>query len=66
MNTILKIASLAMIVLGMIQTLSGNSPLGFVLITSGCIVDLQVTAREQEERIKNLEQKDKKDATQST
>ena len=63
MNTILKIASLAMIVLGMIQTLSGNSPLGFVLITSGCIVDLQVTAREQEARLKALEGKDNKNAT---
>lgn len=55
-----------MIVLGMIQTLTGNSPLGFILITSGCIVDLQLTARDQEARLLALEQKDKKDATQSS
>ena len=63
MNTILKLASVVMIILGMVKTLTGDSALGFILITSGCIVDLQLTARDQEERLKKLEGKDKADAT---
>lgn len=63
MNKFLKVSSIAMIILGIVKTFSGDSAAGFVLIVSGCIVDLQLDSKSQHDRIQALEQKDKKDAT---
>lgn len=65
MKNILKLTSIVLLVLGTIKAISGD-PAGFVMIVAGAIMDLQAGHMDLTERILGLENKEKKDATQST
>lgn len=55
---LLKGSSLAFLLFGIFQTVTGN-PAGAVFIVAGCIMDLQATAMDTNERLTALEKKGK-------
>ena len=65
MAALLKGGSLAFLLFGLFNMITGNAPTGAVFLVAGSIMDLQARSLEVEARLKALEEKgkDKSDAT---
>lgn len=62
----LKGGSLAFLLFGLYNMLTGNAPAGAVYLVAGSIMDLQARSMEQDLRLKALENKEKKNAVEPT